>query len=127
MWEKWILLAGLGGVNCLMRGSIGEVEAAPGGTGIVEQLLDEIVAVVKAVGVPPSPEFITFAHKTLTAKNSQMTSSMYRDLLKGAPIEADQIIGDLLARGSQAGDRHAHDRGGLRQSARLSGQGSARP
>jgi 2-dehydropantoate 2-reductase len=32
-----------------------------------------------------------------------MTSSMYRDLLKGAPIEADQIIGDLLARGARAG------------------------
>jgi 2-dehydropantoate 2-reductase len=103
MWEKWILLAGLGGVNCLMRGSIGEVEAASGGTAFVESLLNEIIAVVKAVGVPPSPEFITFAHVTLTAKDSQMTSSMYRDLLKGAPIEADQIIGDLLARGSQAG------------------------
>jgi 2-dehydropantoate 2-reductase len=28
---------------------------------------------------------------------------MYRDLQNGAPIEADQIIGDLLARGKQAG------------------------
>ena len=24
MWEKWVLLAALGGVTCLMRGSIGE-------------------------------------------------------------------------------------------------------
>jgi 2-dehydropantoate 2-reductase len=103
MWEKWILLAGLGGINCLMRGSIGEVEAAPGGVAFVEHLLDEIVAVVKAAGVPPSSDFITFAHKVLTAKDSQMTSSMYRDLLKGAPIEADQIIGDLLVRGSKSG------------------------
>jgi 2-dehydropantoate 2-reductase len=103
MWEKWILLAGLGGTNCLMRGSIGEVEAAPGGIAFVETLLDEIIAVVRAAGVPPSQDFIAFAHKVLTAKDSQMTSSMYRDLLKGAPIEADQIIGDLLARGAKAG------------------------
>ena len=33
----------------------------------------------------------------LTAKGSTQTSSMYRDLQQGRPIEADQIIGDLLA------------------------------
>jgi 2-dehydropantoate 2-reductase len=31
MWEKWVLLAALGGVTCPMRGSIGEIMAAPGG------------------------------------------------------------------------------------------------
>jgi 2-dehydropantoate 2-reductase len=28
---------------------------------------------------------------------------MYRDLQQGSPIEAEQIIGDLLARGARAG------------------------
>jgi 2-dehydropantoate 2-reductase len=28
---------------------------------------------------------------------------MYRDLSRGVPIEADQIIGDLLERGRRAG------------------------
>jgi 2-dehydropantoate 2-reductase len=28
---------------------------------------------------------------------------MYRDLQRGAPIEADQIIGDLIARAQRAG------------------------
>jgi 2-dehydropantoate 2-reductase len=28
---------------------------------------------------------------------------MYRDLQRGSKIEADQIVGDLLARGSKAG------------------------
>jgi 2-dehydropantoate 2-reductase len=27
---------------------------------------------------------------------------MYRDLLQGSPIEADQIVGDLLVRGRKA-------------------------
>lgn len=102
MWEKWILLAGLGGINCLMRGTIGEVENAPGGVTFANALLDEIIAVVTAVGIPPTEEFVGFARKMLTAKGSPITSSMYRDLTKGAPIEADQIIGDLLARGTQA-------------------------
>lgn len=103
MWEKWILLAGLGGINCLMRGTIGEVAQAPRGTEFANRLLDEIVAVVEAVGVPPGPEFIAAAKAGLTAPGSPQTSSMYRDLQKGVPIEADQIIGDLLDRARSAG------------------------
>ena len=102
MWEKWILLATLGGITCLMRGHVGEIEAAPGGVAFVLRFLEEIVAVVTAVGHPPSEDFLTNTRASLTAKGSTQTSSMYRDLLKGSPIEADQIIGDLLARARAA-------------------------
>ena len=98
MWEKWILLAGLGGINCLMRGTIGEVAQTLRGPEFVAGLLQEIVAVVGAVGVPPHPEFLAAAKAMLTAKGSAQTSSMYRDLQRGVRIEADQIIGDLEAR-----------------------------
>jgi 2-dehydropantoate 2-reductase len=103
LWEKWILLSAMGSINCLMRGSIGEVEAAPGGTAFVHQLLDEITAIVGKVGVAPRAEFLALAKNMLTAKGSPATSSMYRDLTKGTPVEADEIIGDLVARGEAAG------------------------
>lgn len=103
MWEKWILLAGLGGIGCLMRGTIGEVEAAPGGAAFASALLDEIVATVTAVGVAPTEGFVSSTRATLTAKGSGHTSSMYRDLQKGAAVEADQIIGDMVARAQRAG------------------------
>ena len=103
MWEKWILLAGLGGINCLMRGTIGEVAQAPRGPEFVAGLLQEIIAVAEAVGVGPRPGFMVAAKTGLTAPGSTQTSSMYRDLLKGAPIEADQIIGDLVERAREAG------------------------
>jgi 2-dehydropantoate 2-reductase len=105
MWEKWILLAGLGGINCLMRGTIGEVVQAPRGAEFALAVLEEIVAVVAAVGVPPSPGFVTAARAALTATGSTLTSSMYRDLQRGVRIEADQIIGDLIARGQKTGLR----------------------
>jgi 2-dehydropantoate 2-reductase len=105
MWEKWILLAGLGGINCLMRGTIGEVVRAPRGTEFALAVLEEIIAVVGAVGVPPSPEFVTAARAALTTTGSPLTSSMYRDLQRGVRIEADQIIGDLIARGQRTGLR----------------------
>ncbi len=103
MWEKWVLLASLGGITCLMRGNIGEIEAAPGGVDFALRLLDEVVATVTAVGHPPSADFLASTRMSLTARGSPSAPSMYRDLQKGRPIEADQIIGDLLARAKKAG------------------------
>ena len=103
MWQKWILLATLGGITCLMRGSIGEVEAAPGGAALALRVLSEVSAVVAAAGVAPGEAFLAATTATVTQKGSTLTSSMYRDLQQGSPVEAEQIIGDLLARGAKAG------------------------
>jgi 2-dehydropantoate 2-reductase len=102
MWEKWIFLAALGGITCLMRGTIGEIEAAQGGADFAHQFLDEVVSIAKIEGHSPSNVFLSEIRKSLTAKNSPQTSSMYRDLQKGYFVEADQIIGDLLERGRKA-------------------------
>ena len=103
MWEKWILLAALGAITCLMRGTVGEIEASPGGAAVALQLLEEIVAIVRAVGDPPSEPFVQTAREQLTAKGSPFASSMFRDVQRGRPIEVEQIIGDLLRRGSTVG------------------------
>jgi 2-dehydropantoate 2-reductase len=102
MWEKWILLATIGGITCLMRGNVGEIEAAPGGVDFSLRFLDEVTAVVNAVGKKPSEAFLTDTKAQLTAKGSTLTSSMYRELQKGNPVEADQIIGDLVVRAHRA-------------------------
>jgi 2-dehydropantoate 2-reductase len=39
----------------------------------------------------------------MTALGSPLTSSMYRDMRKGAPVEVDHILGDLLERGTAHG------------------------
>jgi 2-dehydropantoate 2-reductase len=103
MWEKWILLASVGAITCLMRGTIGEVEASPGGIPFVLHLLDEAVAVVTVVGTAPSEGFLAAARDQLTAKDSPFASPMYRDLQQGRRIEVEEIIGDLLRRGTKAG------------------------
>jgi 2-dehydropantoate 2-reductase len=103
MWEKWILLATLGGITCLMRGNIGEVEAAPGGAAFALAFLDEVAAVVTAAGVAPSEAFLTATRAAFTQKGSTLTSSMYRDLQKGSLVEAEQILGDLLVRARAVG------------------------
>jgi 2-dehydropantoate 2-reductase len=103
MWEKWIMLSSLGAITCLMRGNVGQIEAAPGGLDFVHRLFEEVVAIARAAGEPPSEAFLAGTISTLTAKGSSFVSSMYRDLERGGEIEADQIIGDLVARGRKAG------------------------
>jgi 2-dehydropantoate 2-reductase len=101
MWEKWDNLAALGAITCLMRGNVGEVNAAPGGTAFATRIIDEVMAVVTAEGHPPRPAFLAEMRKSLTDPASTGTSSMYRDLQQGRPIEAEQIVGDMLARGAR--------------------------
>jgi 2-dehydropantoate 2-reductase len=102
MWEKWILLAALGAVTCLMRGTVGEIEACAGGA-FVLQLLDEIVTIVKTVGESPSEGFLKAPREQLTTRGSPLASSMYRDLLRNRPIEVENIVGDMIRRGAEVG------------------------
>jgi 2-dehydropantoate 2-reductase len=104
MWQKWTLLASLGAITCLMRGSIGAVAAAPGGVETAQAIIAECVAIATANGYAPEDAAAqaTTAQR-LVEPGSPLTASMYRDLQKGARVEADQILGDLLERGRKFG------------------------
>jgi 2-dehydropantoate 2-reductase len=102
MWEKWMLLASVNATICLMRGNLGEVEAAPEGRDFILGVLNEVVAVISAVGASPSDAAVTEVTAQLTQKGSTQTSSMYRDLEKGRRVEVEEIIGDLVRRGRAA-------------------------
>jgi 2-dehydropantoate 2-reductase len=103
MWEKWAMLASLGAVTCLMDGDIGQVARALGGLAFVEALVAEVVGVIDAVWRPLSDTFKAQAYSQLTERTSGQTSSMYRDMKAGHRLEADQIIGDLVARAAAKG------------------------
>jgi 2-dehydropantoate 2-reductase len=103
MWQKWVQLATLGSINVLMRGNIGQIAAIPSGAAVALQLLSECSSIAGACGYPSAPAFLEQQSAQLTAPGSQMTSSMYRDLLKGAPVEVDTILGDLLEHGQRRG------------------------
>ena len=98
MWEKWVMLASLGAACCLIRGAIGDIAAAPGGPETALAIVDECVAAATALGHPPAGEFVARHRTTMTAQGSPLTSSMYRDVIKGAPVEAETILGDLIDR-----------------------------
>ncbi|MDM0077867.1 2-dehydropantoate 2-reductase [Variovorax sp. J2P1-59] len=98
MWEKWVLIASAASMTCLMRATVGDIVRS-GGTDIANGMVDECAAIARHNGFAPRAMAIERAREILTAADSMMTASMFKDIERGAPIEADHIVGDLLRRG----------------------------
>jgi 2-dehydropantoate 2-reductase len=102
MWEKWTFLASIAASTCLMRAPLGVILAAPGGKDFLLGILDECKAVATAEGYPPCAPFVDRTVTMLTTEGSPLTASMFRDIKAGQRVEADHVIGDLIARGDAA-------------------------
>jgi 2-dehydropantoate 2-reductase len=102
MWEKWVFLASLAASTSLMRTTVGNILAAPGGRDFLLGILDECGAIAKAAGHAPRAPFLARSSGMLTTEGSPLTASMFRDIKAGAKVEADHVIGDLIVRGDAA-------------------------
>jgi 2-dehydropantoate 2-reductase len=102
MWEKWVFLATLAASTSLMRTALGNILAAPGGKDFLLGIFDECRAIATAEGYPPRAPFVERTLAMLTAEGSPLNASMFRDIKAGQPVEADHVIGDLIARADHA-------------------------
>jgi 2-dehydropantoate 2-reductase len=102
MWEKWVFLASIAASNCLMRASLGNILASPGGKDFILGIFDECKAVATAEGYSPRAPALERTLAMLTMEGSPMTASMFRDIQAGLSVEADHVVGDLIARGDAA-------------------------
>lgn len=100
MWEKWVFIAATAAATCLMRATVGDIVAA-GAVDLPQRLFDECAAVATAHGFAPRQASSSRSLTMLTTPGSPLAASMLRDIERGAPIEADHIVGDLLQRGAE--------------------------
>jgi 2-dehydropantoate 2-reductase len=98
MWEKWMFIATLAGITCLMRAALGDIAAA-GGTDIALALFEECSAIAAKNGYAPHPVIGERVRKMLTAPGSTLTASMLRDVESHGKTEHEHVLGDLFARG----------------------------
>ncbi|MFC5742846.1 2-dehydropantoate 2-reductase [Dyella tabacisoli] len=98
MWDKWVFLATLAGITCLMRACVGDIAAAPGGTATTLRLLEDCLGVAEQADHRPNEGVLQRARHMLTEPGSTLTASMLRDLESGRVTEADHVIGDLIER-----------------------------
>jgi 2-dehydropantoate 2-reductase len=97
MWEKWVFIATAAGITCLMRAPVGDIVAA-GAAPLAGELLDECAAIAACRGYPPNDTTIQRSRGLFSTPGSPFAASMLRDIERGAPTEADHIVGDLLRR-----------------------------
>jgi len=97
MWEKWCFIATGAGITGSMRSAIGDVLVG-GGESLILKLLEECAHVADKAGYPIRPEVHQRFVKMLTLPGSKMTASMLRDIERGAAIEVEHVLGDLVAR-----------------------------
>lgn len=97
LWDKWMLLATLAGMTCLMRAQIGDITSTGSGTALTLALLEECIAVARAEGYATPDAVHANYSKLLTQKGSSMAASMLRDVESGGQAEGDHILGALLA------------------------------
>jgi 2-dehydropantoate 2-reductase len=103
LWDKWIMLCSLASTNCLMRGSSGDILEADEGRAIVMETVDECRNTAAAAGCDPGEKGMQTIRGFLTVKGSRFTASMLHDLEKDAMVEADHIVGDMIARAKKSG------------------------
>ena len=98
LWQKWSIVASMGVICLLAGGSLGEVARAPRGLTIADAVLDECLGIATANGYPPDEQVFRTHRGRLHDVHSTLTSSLYRDMMRGLPVEADHLVGDLVAR-----------------------------
>lgn len=102
MWEKFVMIAVVAGMTTLMRAAIGDIVAARDGASLIGTTLEECAAVTAAAGYRLEAKTVSGLRSWLTEKGSTFSSSMLRDIERKGAIEADHIVGDMLARAEAA-------------------------
>jgi 2-dehydropantoate 2-reductase len=103
MWEKFVMMGAMAGMNCLLRGNVGEIVATGDGDALMREALAECEAVAAAAGHAPRPQSRERVEAMLTERGSINSASMRQDLEAGRRTEADAIVGDMLRRAQRFG------------------------
>ncbi|MCW5746069.1 MAG: 2-dehydropantoate 2-reductase [Alphaproteobacteria bacterium] len=102
MWDKWVMLGTLASMTCALRGPVGDILEAVDGEALIRETIEECRKVAAAAGHEPSGKAIKMVESIVLARGSLFAASLLHDLERGGRIEADHIIGDLLARARAA-------------------------
>jgi len=97
LWEKVVFLCALASTTCLFRANVREIMAAPGGREAMERALAANMEIATREGYAPRAPAIDMAKKRLMDPEGLWSASMLRDLEGGGPVEADHIVGFMLA------------------------------
>jgi 2-dehydropantoate 2-reductase len=103
IWEKFVFLVGLSGTTSLARTPIGPIRSHPRSRAFLHDVMEEVVQVARAQGVPLPPDYADQRLAFTDTVPAGMTSSMHHDLEQGNRLEVPWLSGDVAGRGTRLG------------------------
>ena len=103
IWEKFVFLVGLSGTTSLARSTIGPIRDHPRSRAFLHDVMDEVVRVARAQGVPLPADYADERLAFTDTVPATMTSSMHHDLEHGNRLEVSWLSGDVVERGTRLG------------------------
>lgn len=103
LWHKFVFICGLSGVSSVVRQPIGGILRYPETSALYRGVMEETAAVARAEGIAlPQRSAETWMERS-AALNPTMYGSMYFDLERGRPMEAEALNGTVVRRGRELG------------------------
>jgi len=103
VWGKLAVNAAINPLTALLKMSNGGIISRPSARKLAAELALEVAAVAKAQGIMLPHTDPVAVSEEVAEKTSSNHSSMYQDILRGAPTEIDAICGAVVRAGEQVG------------------------
>ena len=103
IWEKYVFLVGLSATTTSMRTTLGPIRSNPQTRAFLLDVMREVVAVGRALGVALDADFADQRLKFADSLPADMTSSMHHDLERGNRLEVEWLSGGVVKLGHKAG------------------------
>ena len=103
IWQKFVFLAALSGATTTMRQRIGPIRSHPQTRTFLLDLMREVVAVGRAMGVALPADYAEVRLALADQVAPDMTSSMHHDLERGNPLEVRWLAGAVVELGARVG------------------------
>lgn len=103
LWKKLLTVSSWAGLGALSRSPIGVIRQLPETRALVDQAMDEGIAVGRALGYAIADGFKAELWTFYDALSPDATASMLRDIMAGKPSELDAWNGAVVRFGRQTG------------------------
>jgi 2-dehydropantoate 2-reductase len=104
LWTKLVMNCAYNAISAVTQSRYLAIRENPLTQVVIQQLVEEVVAVGKAAGVAlPNSEHLTAAALKLGEAMATATSSTAQDLARGRPTEIDSLNGYVSRRGKELG------------------------
>jgi|SRR5215468_1350977 len=101
LWDKFLLVTSFGGVGAVTRAPIGVIRSIPETRRLLQQCMEEVLAVGRAHRVAMTDNIVADTLKFLDGNPATATTSLQRDIVEGRPSELEYWNGAVVRLGRE--------------------------